>query len=174
MDAHHEGLVELCEARIASDTEDLLVNLPVEPRIGHPLAPPPVADHVGMQGLEAGEVIGGQARAGEFAGQRLQHAHDGEEFLHRLRCDAGDAGATVRREVHEALGGQHLQCLAQRRARDPEEVAEVGLGDLVARLQRAFDDHVAKPPGQLGGKRAAGDQRMLVHADPPCRPSSRP
>src|SRR5260370_1059407 len=72
-----------------------------------------------------------------------QGSHHLKEIGRVLAGELGHARAAVGEQGDEAFASQHLEGLAQRSARDAEELAEVFLRDFAAWLEPALHDHVA-------------------------------
>ncbi len=97
-----------------------------------------------MEGSDLGKLRLADMRAGETAGERLERTHDLEHVFDVAVVQACNARAAIGQELDEPFGGQHLERLAQRRARDAETRAKLPLGDPCARRQCPLDDEVTQ------------------------------
>ena len=79
------------------------------------------------------------ALAGQFAGQRLEALADLEQVAHVLVGQFCCARAAMRQQLHEPFGGEHLERLAQRRARYLQPLAQLALGNPRARRDLAVE-----------------------------------
>ena len=107
------------------------------------VAIPVVPDHRGVGGGDVGDLGIRDALAGEFAGQRFKPLAHLEQVAHVLVGHPGRARAAVRQQLNQALGGEHLEGFAQRRARDLQLFTEVALGNPRARWNLAIEQHGA-------------------------------
>ena len=97
---------------------------------------------------------GGDARGGVAFQQREQVVDLRDVVARHL----GDEGAAPRLHRHQALGGEHLQRLAQRRAADAVLGRQPLLVDPVARLEPAREDLLAQSLGDLLVERSRGQR----------------
>ena len=113
--------------------------------------------HVRMRGGDRVDLGVADALAGELAGEGLQSLADLEQVAHVLVGQLRRARPAMRQELHEPFRGQHLQRLAQRRARNLEPLAQIALGNPRARRDfaveqdgaDAVDDLVVKHGSEL-------------------------
>jgi hypothetical protein len=100
---------------------------------------------------------GGFERAAAF-----QQRHHRKQLVGIVVGQLDDAAAALRHQLHQALGGQHLQRLAQRRAADQPLLGQGLFVDPLARRQLALEDHGAQP------RRHAVVQRSTAKGDGIC------
>src|SRR5262249_29364851 len=86
--------------------------------------------------------IAGDPGTGQLAGEPFAGSHHRKQLRDVLAGDLGHAPAPMGKQHDEAPGGEDLQRLAQRRTRDPEQLTELFLGDLAARLEPALRDEI--------------------------------
>ena len=96
-----------------------------------------------MGGCDVGDLGIRDALAGELAGQRFKPLAHLEQVAHVLVGQPGRARAAVRQQLDQALGREHLEGFAQRRARDLQLFTEVALGNPRARRNLAIEQHGA-------------------------------
>ena len=158
------------QRRVARGFDDLLVDQLVDPKIAVHVAMQVEAVHLVMQPLDLGDLGIGDVFAGEPAGQAFEPAHDVEQFGEILLAQLPHPGAAVRQQFDQSFRRQHLQGLAQRRARDAQHLAKLALGNAAAVGNVALDDVVAQPGQDLvmqrqvfpDGFRAGADGRRGV------------
>jgi hypothetical protein len=75
-----------------------------------------VARHLVLQLRDPRDAGVVHARAGQLAGERLERRDDLERVAQLRARQPGDPRAAVRQQVHQPLGRQHFERLAQRRA----------------------------------------------------------
>ena len=107
-----------------------------------------------MDTPQLGQLLFRGALGGELGGHALQTAGDLEQLDDLARGHPCHPRPPVRQQLDQALGGENLQGLAQRRARDFEEVAQRLLVDPLAGRKLVLDDHVAQPFGHVVMQRA--------------------
>ena len=117
-----------------------------------PYCEPPVV------ALAWGVFIGGVAQRGELPGQPFQGAHQLEKMAHVVDRQHGDRGAAIGVQFDQAFGGQHLERLAQRCARDLEFGAQHPFVQTRTRGKTPFGDPFPQPVGDLFVQRTAGDR----------------
>ena len=82
-------------------------------------------------------------------------------------AERGDAAATVGHQLHQPLGGQHLERLAQWRSADQPGFGQRLFVDELAGRQRAVENHRAQPRGhavvQRGAAQGGGFNHKLNH-----------
>ena len=117
-----------------------------------------------MQRADLCEFVVGDARRGKLARMRFEIGHHLKGVDHILLAKRERNGATVRQQLDEALRGQHLDRLAQRRARDLKLLAKLALIQLGTGRNGAFDQHAAQPGGRLMWERLAGEFDDFGHA----------
>ena len=106
----------------------------------------------------------GDPRRGAPRGVALEQRAELVEVVEVLRVVGAHDRAAVRRRVDEALGLEHQQRLADRRAADPELARELLLLQPRARLEPPVEDRLAD---QLrGGDAGVPDERVAVVEDP--------
>ena len=109
---------------------------PVAAIIRRQIARAVMFDHVGLQRCDFVQLLFRDARTGQFAGGRLQRLADFKQLLDVLLRKFCGARSAVRQQHHKPFGGQHLEGLAQRRARYRQRSAQFALGN--ARARRNF------------------------------------
>ena len=98
-----------------------------------------------MQGFEPLDAGGIDPCRGQGADHRLQAAQDVGDLLQLLDGQRRHRGAAVGQDLDQPLGRQHLEALAQRRARHPQLLAQQSLVEALPGAQHALDDQVAQP-----------------------------
>jgi hypothetical protein len=79
----------------------------------------------------------------------FQHGHDRENLVEVVQRQLGDEAAAPRLDVHQALGGEDLQRLAQRRAADAEVGGERRLVQALPRNEVVAEDALAQEIDRL-------------------------
>ncbi len=97
--------------------------------------------HLEMQRADLVEFRLADALARQLAGHRLQPAHHLEQVVDGLAREQHHLGAAVGQQRDQPVAGQHLEGLAQWRARDLELVAQHALVEPGARGEVALDNH---------------------------------
>ena len=115
-----------------------------------------VAVHFVVQPLDLGDFFVGDGLAGKPSGEALQAAHDVEKLLQIALAELAHARAAVRQQFDQALGGKHLERLAQGGAGNSEHFAELPFGNASAVRNVAFDHIVAKPRQDFPVERGLG------------------
>ena len=104
------------------------------------------------------------ARGGKLCRDPLERAQRFKEIDDLARRQKRHARAAPGHEFDQPFGGEDLQRLAQRRARNLQLFAQFEFVDPFARGQPSFDDHVAQPFGGLVMQRAPANGDRLVRA----------
>ena len=119
----------------------------------------------------------GRRRAASAGDLGLDRAPRHHPLQHVVEPDAGDVGALLRLDQHQALVGEAVDRGGHRQARHAEALAERGLVDRRARRQLAADDRLLERRGGPGrpwtaGRRAAAGlsraREGLADARPSC------
>ena len=151
-----EAVIGRAERRIAGSRNDHAVNLLVALEVAMEIAPQVMAVHFVVDALDLRHLGIADALAGEPAGESLEPAHHVEKLVQILGAEDAHARAAIGQQLDQPFRGQHLQGLAQGRARDAETLAEEALGNARAVGQAAFDDVVAQRRDQFAMKRGRG------------------
>ena len=101
-------------------------------------------------------------RAGELARERLHARDDGEHVARLARADAADDRAAVGLDLDQPLDGEHLEGLAQRRARDCSFSHSCFSTMRLPSRQMPLDDQVAQPRRHRLVQRAPRDRAARV------------
>lgn len=131
------------QGAVAGRLDDPPVDRLIGVEIAMHVAAQVVRVHLVMQALDLADLVIGNDLARQTAGERLQSGDELEELLDIVRVEGVDAGAAVGQEIDDAFRGEHLERLPQRRARHPEELAELPFGNAGAVGKVTFDDVVA-------------------------------
>ena len=148
---------------VACRCVDLAVDQGIEPVVGGQVAPGEGRQHLVVQRLQLGQRGGRDAKRRQFTGLALQRGDQLEGVGNVLRRHHRHHRTSVRQQLDQALGGQHLDRLAQRRARDLQGFTQLALVELVARRQLALDDALAQPQGHRLVQHWAGQGKDVGH-----------
>jgi hypothetical protein len=111
----------------------------------------------GGQAVEQGVVDAPVGLAQAVHGGGLQHHAQVVELLELIEIEGQHAPAAAEQHLDEALLLQLEQRLAHRRARDAQALADLALGEAVARHQPEFGDVALELRVHLVGARAEDD-----------------
>jgi len=100
--------------------------------------------HLPLQLADLRQLVLGDVCAGELARQPFQRAHHLERVHDLVATQFRDLRAAVRQQDDQPFRRQHLERLAQRRARDGELFAQHAFVEPFAGRQCALGDHVAQ------------------------------
>ena len=110
-----------------------------------------------MHGLDLGQFGLGDALCSQLPRLGLQPGHDLKGVMHIGFAELDGDGAPVWQQLHQALGGQHLDGFAQWRTRDLQHLAELALVEFGAGRNPTFDQHLAQLLGHLLVQCGAGN-----------------
>jgi hypothetical protein len=118
-----------------------------------------------MQAAQLGQVVFAGALGGFQGAAAFEHGHHREQLLGVGIGQLHHLGAAARHQGHQPFSGQHLQCLAQRRAADLPLRRQGQLVDPAAGRQLALEHHVAQPGGHAVVHRGAVQGDGIGHGD---------
>ncbi|SOZ35842.1 hypothetical protein CBM2605_A230097 [Cupriavidus neocaledonicus] len=146
---------------VARQPLDRFMDLGVGLVVGVDIAGLRITRQVGVQAVEGIEVGAGGV-AGRLIGTApFQQRHQREDLVQVLLGQFIDETAAARLQPHQAFGGEHLERLAQRRARDAERFGHRAFIDPCARHQRMRVDHGAQPVCHFQVQRLLDDAHAI-------------
>jgi hypothetical protein len=142
-----ELFVEGVEAAVAGAAHDQAVELAVEVAAGEVGG---LGRLLGVEGHEllgdgaqGGKLVVGEAEGGDLGGGRLDDDPNVVQLADVPGRERGDVGATAWGDGDQAVGGEAVERVADRRDRDAERLGELAQGEPSPGRQLALEDPVA-------------------------------